>query len=163
MLHWFVRFFHVFSRFPADVRRGYFLFLFIFIYLIPLVFITATCLAITRALMQKIPVDPGTDPRALSLERGRRKVQNCLAVSNTPRELFPHVMFLFLFRKSSTNPYIFIITSTKYIHTYICMYLMSYTENVVMFFFLSETNRFISCNLLFMYLVQMGKLFFLNT
>lgn len=73
-------FFRNFIRFPNDVRRGYFLFLFLFIYVIPLVFITATCLSITRVLMQKIPVDPGTDPRTVSLERGRRKVWSWIKI-----------------------------------------------------------------------------------
>jgi hypothetical protein len=43
-------------------------------YCIPLGFIAVTCFSIARVLLKEIPVQPRRDPRAISLEQGRRKV-----------------------------------------------------------------------------------------
>ena len=67
------------SRFSDEFRMYYFLFLFFFMYFLPLLFIGATCFSITRALMRKIPIQPRRDPRAITLEHGRRKVGNTLS------------------------------------------------------------------------------------
>ncbi|CAL8082622.1 unnamed protein product [Orchesella dallaii] len=91
-----------FDQFSPDFRFGYFLFLFLFMYIIPLVFIAFTCLSITKALIQKIPVHPRRDPRAISLEHGRRKVAKMVLV----------VVFAFMF---CWSPY-FIITVITQVH-----------------------------------------------
>ncbi|CAG7727895.1 unnamed protein product [Allacma fusca] len=111
-------------------------------YILPQIFIAATCISIFRALMKKIPVQPHRDPRAILMEKGRRKVAKMVLV----------IVFAFF---SCWSPYFMVTIVTQlqtenflqqgqFFFTMLCINLLGFTNsciNPIIYFAMSKRFR----------------------